>query len=221
MSLSSRAAARPVDGHEALAEDQLVLQRWRPLSSSQRRGAVVARQTHVPRRPSGDAGNMTPRRRRCRAVVMSVLLHLLMSWWSRPQPSSWRPPLQGIVALLRCCVVVVVVAGPHRLHCRHRPCLHHYGSRSCCPQRRRCSPQLKVGCCVTYSVVCCPICHPPLSSYCDRQQFCHRPPSPIVDFCQPLFYCSCPGHPSPLPLPLMVGCCVLSPPSRKPAEPPS
>jgi hypothetical protein len=111
-------------------------------------------------------------------------------------------------------IVIVAVAGPHNLHCRHRPCLRHRGSRCCCCQCRRCSPPLMVGCCVAYSVVCCPICHPPLLSLCRRQHFCRRRlPSPIPDLCQRLSY------PSPSPLPSMVGCCVLRPPSSIPTKP--
>ena len=115
-------------------------------------------------------------------------------------------------------VIVVVVAGPHSLYCCHRPCLRLCGSHCCCHQCRHCSPPLMVGCCVAYSFVCHPLCHLPLSSLCDHQHFRRRPPSPIADLCQPLFYRSCPGHPSPLPIPSMVGCCVLRPPSSIPTE---
>ena len=95
-------------------------------------------------------------------------------------------------------VVVVSEAGPHSLRCRHRPCLHHYGSHCCCRKCHRCSPHL------------------PLSSSCNCQHFCRQPPPPIADLHQPLFYPSCPGHPSPLLPPSMVGCCVLHPPSSIP-----
>ena len=121
----------------------------------------------------------------------------------------------GIVASLGRRVVVVVVADSHSLCCRHRPCLGHPGSRCCCRQRRRCSPLLIVGCCAAYSVVCRPICHPPLLSSCDCQHFCRQPPSPTTDLCQQLSY------PSTLPIPSMVDCCVLRPPSSISTEPPS
>ena len=49
----------------------------------------------------------------------------------------------------------------------------------------------------------------------------HCPLSPTFLSCQPLFCCSCPSRPSPLPLPLMVGCWVLPPSSSIPTEPPS
>ena len=113
------------------------------------------------------------------------------------------------------------VAGLHSLRYRHRLCLYHHDSRCCCCQCRRCSPPSMVGCHVACSVVCCPICHPPFLSSCHRQHFCRRPQSPITDLHQPLFYRSCPGHPSPLPLPSMVGCYVLGPPSSIPTEPPN
>jgi len=71
------------------------------------------------------------------------------------------------------------------------------------------------GCCAAYSVVCHPICHPPPSLLRDRQHFCRWPPSPIANLRQPLSY------PSPLPLPSMVGCCVLRPPNSILTEPPS
>ena len=150
-----------------------------------------------------------------------------------PRPSSWQPPSQwGAVGKVDVrwpnCIVLpratspVGVAGPHSLRCRHRPCLvRHHGSHCCCRQRRRCSPPSMVGCCVAYSVVCRPICYSPLSSSCDCQLFRRRPPSSIADLRQPLFYRSCPSHPSPSPLPSMVGCCVLRPPSSIPTEPPS
>jgi hypothetical protein len=38
---------------------------------------------------------------------------------------------------------------------------------------------LMVGCCVAYSVVCCLICHTPLSSLCDCQHFRRRPPAAV------------------------------------------
>ena len=52
----------------------------------------------------------------------------------------------------------------------------------------RCSPPLMDGYCVAHSVVCRPICHPPLLSSCDCQHFLRRPQSPvtITNFCQPL-----------------------------------
>jgi len=115
-----------------------------------------------------------------------------------PRP-CWHHPLWcqchvGIVALSHRHVVVILVIGPPSLCWCHRPCLRYYGSRCCWRQRHHCSPPSMVGCCVTYSVVCCLICHPPLSSLCDHQHFCRRPPSPIADLCQLLFYRSCPGH---------------------------
>ena len=81
-------------------------------------------------------------------------------------------------------VVVVVIAGLHRLRCRYCTCLRHRVSRCCCCQRRRCSPLLMVGCCVAYSVVCLPVCHPPLLLLRDRQHFCRRPP-PAVPYRRP------------------------------------
>ena len=60
-----------------------------------------------------------------------------------------------------------------------------------------------------------------LPSTCDCWHFCCWPPSLNADLHQPLFYCSWPDHPSHLPLPLMVGCCILPPPSSIPTEPPS
>jgi hypothetical protein len=114
-------------------------------------------------------------------------------------------------------VVVVVVAGLHRLRCRYCTCLRHRVSRCCCCQRRRCSPLLMVGCCVAYSIVCLPVCHPPLLLLCDRQHFCRRPlPAvPYRHLRQPLSY------PSPSPLPSMVGCCIRRLPSSIPTEPTS
>ncbi len=41
-------------------------------------------------------------------------------------------------------------------------------------------------------------------------------PSPFADHQQLLSCCSCPKHLSPLPLPLMISCCVLRPPSSLP-----
>jgi len=86
-----------------------------------------------------------------------------------------------------------------------------------------CSPPLMDGCCVAHSVVCRPICNPPLSSSWDCQHFLCRLQSPITipNFRQPLSCHSCPSRPSPLPLPSMDGCCVLCLPSSTPTEPPS
>ena len=120
--------------------------------------------------------------------------------------------------------VAKVVAGSHSLCCRHR-CHHHpclcCCNSCCCCHHCRCRPPSMVGCCVAPSFVCHPIRHPLLSSLCNCQHFSRWPLSPITNLCQPLFCCSCPGRPSPLPLPSMVGCWVLPPPSSIPTEPPS
>jgi hypothetical protein len=51
---------------------------------------------------------------------------------------------------------------------------------------------------------------------------CRQPPSPaFANLRRPLSRLSCPGCPSPSPLLLMVGCCVLCTPSSIPTEPPS
>ena len=66
--------------------------------------------------------------------------------------------------------------------------------------RGRAAGQDDERCCITYSVVCSLICHPPLSSSCNRQHFRRRPPSPITKLCQLMSY------PSPSPLLSMVCC---------------
>ena len=106
-------------------------------------------------------------------------------------------------------VVVIIVASPCSHCCPHRPCLHHHRSRCCCRQRCHCSPPSMVGCCVAYSVVCRPICHPPLSSSCDHQHVCRRPPSLIAKLRQPLSY------QTTLPLPLMDGWQLCSLPAQQ------
>ena len=109
----------------------------------------------------------------------SIVIGIVRIFWHR-----------CIVVLLRRCIVtlsrrfvvssfrriVVVIAGLHRLCCRHRTCLRHRGSHCCC---HRCSSPSMVGCCVTYAVVCRLICHPPLLLLCDRQHFCRRPPATV------------------------------------------
>jgi hypothetical protein len=76
---------------------------------------------------------------------------------------------------------------------------------------------LMVGCCVAYSVVCLPVCHPRFCYCAIANTFAvgRRPPSPIANLCQPLSY------PSPSPLPSMVGCCIRRLPSSIPTEPTS
>ena len=83
-------------------------------------------------------------------------------------------------------------------------------NNDCC-----CSPPSMVGCCAAYSIVCHPICHPSPLLLRKHQHFCCWPPSLIANLPQPLSY------PSPLPLPSMVGCCVLCPPNSILTEPPS
>ena len=51
--------------------------------------------------------------------------------------------------------------------------------------------------------------------------FAAGPPSPFADHCQPLSCCSFTEHQLLLPLLLMVGCCILRPPSSIPFTSPS
>jgi hypothetical protein len=137
--------------------------------SAARRGGGRTKPCAAP--PIRRWGSMTPRRRR--AVVSSVFL------CPPHQRCCWHCWHCRVITSSRRCVVIIVVASPHNLHCHHYPCLRHHGSRCCCRQCRGCSPPLMVGCCVAYSVVCRPICHPPLLSSCDRQHFRRRPPAAI------------------------------------------
>jgi len=57
-------------------------------------------------------------------------------------------------------IFVIVVSGPHNLHCHHRPCLRHCCSCCCCRQCRCWSPPLMI----------------------------RWPPAPIANLCQPLSY---------------------------------
>ena len=148
----------------------------------------------------------------------------IMTKMKKMTASSYPVSVSSSASLCRCVVIVIVVlvvAGPHSLCCCHRPCLRHCSSLCCCRHRRRCRPRSMVGCCIAHSIVCGPICHLPLSSSCKCQHFCRRPQSPITNLCHPLSCHSCPCRPSPPPLPSMVGCCVLPPPSSIPTEPPS
>ena len=146
-------------------------ERWRP-DKAVRRAAHPAMRVVRPPVAAGQS-----RRLSSSALLVSVVIVIV-----------------GIVASLCPCVIVVVVAGPHNLHCRHRPCLRHRSSRCCCRQCRRCSPTLMVGCCVAYSVVCRPICHPQISSSCDHQHFRRRPPAAGGRPLSPTFTSRCPIH---------------------------